>query len=190
MLGTYLVHLSGHAMTEADSTESAKLLHIIGDFERISDHAVGLVESVEEMRAKQISFSEKAKHELSVISGAVGEILSLALRAYQDNDMESALLVEPLAQVVDTLKEQLRSRHILRLQRGECTIVLGFVWSDLLTNLERVAGHCSNIAGCVIEMAHASMELHGYASAIRSESPAYHEHYKMYAEKYSLLSAR
>ncbi len=186
-LGTYLVRLSSHAMTEADSAESSKLLHIIGDFERISDHAVNIVESVEEMQAKQISFSDKARQELSVFTAAVSEILSLAQRAYDDNDMAAAALVEPLEEVIDTLEEQLRSRHILRLQKGECTIELGFVWSDLLTNLERVADHCSNIAGCVIEMAHASMEVHEYTREIRSESPAFHENYRKYAEKYSLL---
>ena len=187
MLGTYLVKLSRQPMTESDSTETAKLLHIIGDFERISDHAVNIIESVEEMRTKQITFSEKASREISVMISAVSEVLSLALCAFTETDMDAAALVEPLESVIDTLKEQLRNRHILRLQKGECTIELGFVWSDMLNDLERVADHCSNIAGCVIEMSHASMGLHEYTKALRSTGGDFHENYKEFAEKYSLI---
>ena len=188
MLGTYLVRLSSHAMSETDSRESAKLLHIIGDFERISDHAVNIVDSVEEMRAKQISFSPRAQEEMRVICGAVDEILTLALDAYLSGDLKKAQLVEPLEQVIDTLKEQLRNRHILRLQKGECTIELGFIWADLLTDLERVGDHCSNIAGCVMEMAHASMDVHQYTSGIRMESPAFHANFEKFSEKYRLIA--
>ena len=188
LLGTYLVRLSSHAMSEADSRESAKLLHIIGDFERISDHAVNIVQSVEEMRAKQIAFSDRAREEMRVICGAIDEILTLSLEAYSSGDLEKAQLVEPLEQVIDTLKEQLRNRHILRLQKGQCTIELGFVWADLLTDLERVGDHCSNIAGCVMEMAHASMDVHQYTSGIRMESPAFHENFQKFSEKYRLVA--
>ena len=175
-------------MSEADSRESAKLLHIIGDFERISDHAVNIVQSVEEMRAKQIAFSDRAREEMRVICGAIDEILTLSLDAYLSGDLEKAQLVEPLEQVIDTLKEQLRNRHILRLQKGQCTIELGFVWADLLTDLERVGDHCSNIAGCVMEMAHASMDVHQYTSGIRMESPAFHENFQKFSEKYRLVA--
>ncbi len=188
MLGTYLVKLSALSLTESDSNESAKLLHLIGDFERISDHAVNIVESIEEMQSKQITFSDTARREMDVMSGAVSEILSLTLKAYTENDMQAASLVEPLEKVIDTLRDQLRNRHILRLQKGECTIELGFVWSDMLNNLERVSDHCSNIAGCIIEMSHASMGLHEYTKGIRLESPAFRENYLHFAEKYSLVS--
>ena len=115
---------------------------------------MNLLESAEEIREKEIRFSDAAWRELSVITAAVEEILDLSLTAFLHNDVRTAALVEPLEQVVDTLKDQLRSRHILRLQKGNCSIEAGFVWSDLLTNLERVADHCSNIAGCVIETSH------------------------------------
>ena len=134
-IGSYLVKLSGHALADSDSTEAAKLLRIIGDFERISDHAVNVLESAEELRDKNIAFSIDAQREIKVLTSAVSGVLDLACRAFEENDLEAAALVEPLEQVVDTLKEQLRARHILRLQKGECTIEAGFVWSDLLTSL-------------------------------------------------------
>ena len=188
ILGTYLVRLSSHAMTEQDSEESAKLLRMIGDLERISDHAVHIVESAEEAREKDIAFTDAAHAELNVISGAVGEILDLATECFIKNDTKIAELVEPLEQVVDTLRDQLRSRHILRLQRGDCSIEAGFVWSDLLTNLSRVADHCSNIAGCVIEMSHASLDLHEYLGGVKTGSPEFISRYNEYAKKYALVT--
>ena len=188
ILGTYLVKLGARSMSTRDSTESAKLLHIIGDFERIGDHAVNLLESAEEMHAKNIHFSEQAQRELSTLTAAVNEITQLSIRAFVDDDLAVAAKVEPLEQVVDTLKEQLRTRHILRLQRGECTLDVGFVWSDLLTNLERVADHCSNIAGCVIEMQHASLDLHEYLDNYRSDTPEFLADYKTFSQKYALVS--
>ena len=190
ILGTYLVRLNGHPMSRADSDESAKLLHVIGDFERVSDHAVNILESVEELKAKGISFSEEAKTELGVIIGATREILDMAIESYLYNDLEKAAKVEPLEEVIDTLKEQLRSRHILRLQRGVCSIEAGFVWSDLLTNLERVSDHCSNIAGCVIEMSREKLALHEYLDGLKADSGEFAELYKSYSIKYALVSEK
>ena len=187
MLGTYLVKLGRADLNAADSRETAKLLHIIGDFERISDHAVNLVESAEEIRNKGLSFSVHAKQELAVLTAAVGEVMDLALDAFLQNDPALAAKVEPLEQVVDTLKEQLRNRHILRLQKGECTIELGLVWSDLLTSLERVADHCSNIAGCVIEMSHDSLDVHEYLDNVKAGGPGFLRAYEAYAQKYALM---
>ena len=187
MLGTYLVKLGRADLNAADSRETAKLLHIIGDFERISDHAVNLVESAEEIRNKGLSFSVHAKQELAVLTAAVGEVMDLALDAFLQNNPALAAEVEPLEQVVDTLEEQLRNRHILRLQKGECTIELGFVWSDLLTSLERVADHCSNIAGCVIEMSHDSLDVHEYLDNVKAGGPGFLRAYEAYAQKYALM---
>ena len=187
MLGTYLVKLGRENLSERDNRQVSKLLHIIGDFERISDHAVNVVESAEEMRSKGLHFSPQAKQELNVLTSAVGEIMDLSLDAVLKDDPDLAVKVEPLEQVVDTLKEQLRNRHILRLQRGECTIELGFVWSDLLTDLERVADHCSNIAGCVIEMSHGSLDVHEYLDYIKGGSIAFQRAYNAYARKYALM---
>ena len=187
MLGTYLVKLGRENLSERDNRQVSKLLHIIGDFERISDHAVNVVESAEEMRGKGLHFSPQAKQELNVLTSAVGEIMDLSLDAFLKDDPDLAVKVEPLEQVVDTLKEQLRNRHILRLQRGECTIELGFVWSDLLTDLERVADHCSNIAGCVIEMSHGSLDVHEYLDYIKGGSIAFQRAYNAYARKYALM---
>lgn len=189
ILGTYLVQLSTRQISEADSTEAAKLLKMIGDFERISDHAVNLVESAEELQTKQLAFSGAATSELAVISSAVEEILGLSLTAFLSDDLNAASMVEPLEQVIDQLKEQLRTRHILRLQQGDCSIDAGFVWSDLLTNLERTADHCSNIAGCVIDMAHHNMNLHESLREFRDGSEDFREKYKLFARKYSLLNA-
>ncbi|MDD6502262.1 MAG: Na/Pi cotransporter family protein [Oscillospiraceae bacterium] len=187
LLGDYLVCLSNHALSDEDRQESAELLHLIGDFERISDHAVNILESAEEMREKHIRFSDAAQRELKIMRSAVCEILDLALEAYRNNDPRTAKQVEPLEEVVDTLKEQLRMRHILRLQNGVCTIELGFVWADLLTNLERVADHCSNIAGRVIESRNASIDLHAYLDNVKIGNQKFAEEYNAYAKKYALM---
>ena len=187
LLGDYLVFLSNHALSDEDRQESAELLHLIGDFERIYDHAVNILESAEEMREKHIRFSDAAQRELKIMRSAVCEILDLALEAYRNNDPRTAKQVEPLEEVVDTLKEQLRMRHILRLQNGVCTIELGFVWADLLTNLERVADHCSNIAGRVIESRNASIDLHAYLDNVKIGNQKFAEEYNAYAKKYALM---
>ena len=184
ILGSYLVKLSTHSMSPEDSREAAKLLHLIGELERISDHAVNILESAEELREKGLVFSEDARRELGYMFAAVEETVDMAMAAFENDDLNLAARVEPLEEVVDVLKGQLRSSHILRMQRGECSIEAGFVWSDLLTDLERVSDHCSNIAGCVIEMSNEGLSLHGYLSTVRHESAEYAVVYSEYADKY------
>lgn len=184
ILGTYLVKLSEKQISASDSAEATKLLKMIGDFERISDHAVNLLESAEEMREKGLTFTEAAASELEVITSAVKEILDLSLAAFLSDDLKAASMVEPLEQVIDQLKEQMRTRHILRMQQGACSIEAGFIWSDLLTSLERTSDHCSNIAGCVIDMAHHSMNLHESLRSMRNDSEDFQRNFRTYAEKY------
>lgn len=186
ILGTYLVKLSARQISDRDSMEAAKLLKIIGDFERISDHAANLLETAEEIREKKLRFTPQALLELKVIFAAVEEILDLALTTFLKNDLKSASTVEPLEQVIDRLKEQLRTRHILRMQQGNCSIEAGFVWSDLLTNLERTADHCSNIAGCMLDMAQQNMNLHESLREFRNGSEEYGKKYREFEEKYAL----
>ena len=186
-LGTYLVKLSGCPLSDQDRVEAAELLHMIGDFERISDHAVNILEATEELRGKGMSFTPAAIEERSKMFGAVDEILDLALTAFIHADLTAAREVEPLEQVVDTLKEQLRSRHILRLQEGKCSMEAGFVWADLLTDLERIADHCSNIAGCVVQMQKSRLDIHGYLDSVRTGSEEYRQRYNFYARKYALV---
>ena len=186
ILGTYLVNLSTHRVSEADSREAAKLLKIIGDFERVADHAVNLLESAEELRGKGLALTASAAGELAVVSAAVRNILDLSLAAFLQNDLDAAARVEPLEQVIDQLKEQLRTRHILRLQKGECTIGVGFAWLDLLTNLERTADHCSNIAGCVIDVAHDNLNLHQSLRDVRNDSEEFRERFREYQREYAL----
>ena len=186
ILGTYLVKLSALKISSADSNEAAMLLKALNDFERIGDHALNVVEAAEELQEKNLSLSDAAKHELSVLISAVGEIVDLSFRAFRDNDLMAAYQVEPLEQVIDDLKEKLRVHHILRLQQGACSIETGFVWSDLLTALERVGDHCSNIAGCVVDMAHHDMNTHEALRSARVENEHFGEQYKDYARKFSL----
>lgn len=186
ILGTYLVKLSALQISEADSAEAAMLLKALNDFERIGDHALNLVESAEELQEKNLSFSEAARHELAVLTRAVGEIVELSFSAFRENDLTKAYQVEPLEQVIDDLKEKLRVHHILRLQQGSCSIETGFVWSDILTALERVGDHCSNIAGCVIDLAHHDMNTHEALRSAQVENENFGEQYRMYAKKYSL----
>ena len=187
ILGTYLVKLSTRKMSEEDSEEATELLKAIGDFERISDHAVNILESAEEIREKKLTFSKNASGEFRILSAAVTEILGLSLRAFMNSDVAVAAGVEPLEQVIDTLKEQMRTRHILRMRRGNCSIEAGFVWSDLLTNLERTSDHCSNIAGCVMEIAHSSLDLHGHLRVLKTGSPEFIRQYQAFARKYALV---
>ncbi len=189
VLGGYLIKLSAHDLSEADSHSVTKLLHVIGDFERISDHAVNVVESAEEIREKKIVFSEEAQRELSVMRNAVTEIVTMAREAYIKRDFATAMLVEPLEQVVDTLRDQIKLRHILRLQKSECTIEHGFVLSDILTNLERVSDHCSNVAACMIELSkHDVLGMHHYTHDVRDGSEDFNQSYRAYLNKYSLPS--
>ena len=186
ILSSYLVKLSSRKISESDSAEAAKLLKVIGDFERISDHAVNLVESAEEIKAKELEFTQAAKRELSVIISAVSEVLDLTQEAFEKDDAALALRVEPLEQVIDDLKETLRTGHILRLQQGECSSVAGFVWSDILTNLERTSDHCSNVAGCIIDMSHHELHLHESQREFRNTSEDYRQNYLCYRNKYAL----
>ena len=186
ILGTYLVKLSTRRISASDSNEAAKLLKIIGDFERISDHAVNLVQSSEEMNSKEMRFSPEASRELGVLTGAVNEILDLSLDAFLHNELSPAGMVEPLEQVIDELKEQLRTAHILRLQQEKCSIEAGFIWSDLLTDLERVSDHCSNIAGCVMDMHEGNLNLHESLRAMKEDREKFSDRYLVYRKKYQV----
>ena len=186
VIGTYLVKLSAQKRGEAESEEATELLKTIGDLERISDHAVNVLESAEELQAKGLSFSGSARAELITLSDAIREILSLAETAFLHQDVEAAMKVEPLEQVIDTLKEEMRTRHILRMQQGQCSIEAGFVWSDLLTDLERTSDHCSNIAGCVIDAAQHNLNLHETLHAIRRNDDSFQRRFRSYLEAYSL----
>nr|WP_305139708.1 Na/Pi cotransporter family protein [uncultured Acetatifactor sp.] len=189
ILSTYLVKLSALQISAADSTEAAKLLKTIGDFERISDHAVNLLGAAEEMAQKERSFSPAARRELEVLCGAVAEIMDLSLEAFLEQNLEAAAAVEPLEQVIDRLKEQMRTRHILRMQQGGCSITAGFVWSDMLTDLERTADHCSNIAGCMLDMARQDLSLHEQLRKFRDGSREFDRKFRAYEEKYALPEA-
>ena len=190
MLGSYLVKLSSHDMSESDSVQITKLLHIIGDLERISDHSVNIVESAEEMKDKKISFSEKAQSEIRVMRAAISDILDITLKAFVDNDISTAIEVEPIEEVVDDLRDQIKLNHIIRLQKSECTIEHGFVLSDLLTNFERVSDHCANIAGCVIEISKlGDLDMHKYSEEA-AESVEFKQKYVYYQQKYKLASGQ
>ncbi len=184
MIGTYLIKLSARQQGDHDSAEAAQYLKVIGDFERISDHAVNLIESAEELREKNIRLTAAAVEELGNLTAAVREILNLSLAAFLEDDLQAAAGVEPLEQIIDRIKEWIRTQHILRLQSGECSVEAGFVLSDLLTNLERTADHCSNIAGCVIDVHQDNMNLHESLRLTRTESSEYHRLYEQYASKY------
>ena len=186
IIGTYLVQLSSRTMSQCESEEATELLKTIGDFERISDHAVNVLESAEELREKGLAFSGTAQEEYGVLAGAVREILHLAINAFAAGDSAAAAQVEPLEEVIDKLKEQMRTRHILRMQRGACSIEAGFVWSDLLTDLERISDHCSNIAGCVLDAAQHNLNLHETLRTVRREDADFRTRLAADAEKYRL----
>ena len=186
IIGTYLVQLSSRTMSQCESEEATELLKTIGDFERISDHAVNVLESAEELREKGLAFSGTAQEEYGVLAGAVREILHLAIDAFAAGDSAAAAQVEPLEEVIDKLKEQMRTRHILRMQRGACSIEAGFVWSDLLTDLERISDHCSNIAGCVLDAAQHNLNLHETLRTVRREDADFRTRLAADAEKYRL----
>ena len=184
VIGSYLVKLSAKQLNETEGATASMLLKAIGDFERISDHAVNILESAEEMREKGIVFSSSATAELDALSAATEEIVMLSYSAFTENNAEQANLVEPLEQVIDRMKGLLRSRHIDRLRVGDCGIEVGFVWNDLITNMERVSDHCSNIAGCVMDTKEQNMNLHESLKLLRSDSEFYREKYAEYTKKY------
>lgn len=186
-IGSYLVKVSARDLDESDSAEVTKLLHIIGDLERISDHAVNIVESAEEMREKKLSFSDEATRELAVMRSAIDEILILTEEAFLTNDLKKALEIEPLEQVVDDLRDAIKLNHVLRLQKSACTIEHGFILSDILTNFERVSDHCSNIGGCVVEISSAeALDLHSYLAKLKRGNEDFDEKYAEYQKKYSI----
>ena len=185
-LGSYLVKISACDLSAADSRQVTKLLHLIGDLERISDHAVNVLESKEEMHDKKIDFSNEAKRELSVMRAATAEILKLSYESLINNDIKKAAFIEPLEEVIDDLKEALRTRHSIRLSQGNCSIETGFVWSDLLTNLERVSDHCSNVAGCIIDTANHNLNLHESTRAAHEDGTFFREQFNLYKEQYKL----
>lgn len=187
ILGTYLVKLSRESLSQDDSHEISNLLHCIGDFERISDHAVNIVESAEEIAEKKIVFSPEAQRELEVVKAALTEILENTFKAFETENLELAMKIEPLEQIIDTLKTKLRANHITRLQADNCTIETGFVFSDLLTNIERTADHCSNIGVCLISVAHDSFDTHEYLHHVKEGGESnFNEVYALYKEKYSI----
>lgn len=188
-LGSYLVKLSSKSMSMDDSHEVSKLLHCIGDFERISDHSVNIMRTAEELYQKDMRFSAVAQEDTRIMSKAVSEIVDMAVTAFANNDVELAHKVEPLEETIDLLKAQLKARHIARLQRGECTTLLGFVFSDLITNFERVADHCSNIAVCIIQVNQDSFDTHEYLNTLKnSDDENFNSLYNDYVEKYQLTS--
>ena len=186
-LGSYLVKLSAADVSEADSKQITKLLHLIGDFERISDHAVNIVESAEEIQDKKLEFSPEAQAELAVLRRAIYDIVGIAERSFKENDVELAINIEPLEQVVDDLRDKIKLNHILRLQKSECTIEHGFILADMLNNFERVSDHCSNVGCCLIEMfTEDSLDMHKYLHHIRSDSEVYQQKYAEYKDEYSI----
>ena len=186
-LGTYLVKLSHKDISEADSHSLSIMLHCIGDFERISDHAVNVLEVAREIHDKNIVFSEDAVHELGIITNAVREVVSLATEALVKQDLNIAKKVEPLEQVIDKLKYKIKNHHIKRLREGDCTIEMGFILSDLLTNYERVADHCSNIAVCLLEIDNNSFETHEYLNHVKQDGEnEFFEQYDLYKKRYSI----
>lgn len=186
VLGSYLASLSKSHLSDQDSATVTKLLKAIGDFERISDHAVNVLESVEELREKKIDFSAGAHQELEVLCRATDEILTLTETSFVNNDISLAYSVEPLEQVIDDIKSALRNTHISRLKDGICTVETGFIWSDLLTNFERVSDHCSNIAIGVIDASEHTMNAHEAVKNIKNDKEHFGNKYKEYSEKYSL----
>ncbi|MGN0597774.1 MAG: Na/Pi cotransporter family protein, partial [Ruminiclostridium sp.] len=186
-IGTYLVQLSSKSLSESDSKSISMLLHCIGDFERISDHAVNILEAAQEMNQKELHFSQKAKEELSVYASALMEIVNISFNAFTTENLDYAKAVEPLEEVIDELRSQLKKRHIKRLRKGKCTIELGFILQDIITDFERIADHCSNIAVCLIQLADNSFDTHEYLNELRNtEDREFGEKYRFYRHKYLL----
>ena len=185
-LGTYLVKLSAQALSSQDSQIGSKILHAIGDFERLGDHAINIIKVAREIHEKKIVFSPAAQQELTTIVEALDEILDITVRAYLNSDVELAGRVEPLEQVIDRLTSVCKDNHIRRLQKGACTIEGGFVLSDLLNNYERISDHCSNVAVAIIEVEHNSFDTHKYLNGVKYGNSTFNEIYDAYSEKYVL----
>ena len=186
-LGTYLMKITSKSLSQSQSEEVSKYLHTISDFERISDHALNISEAAKEIHDKDLQFSPEACHELDVIESAVREILSIAVGAFVENDPQRAARVEPLEEIIDGLCDEMKSHHVDRLQSGSCTLNLGFVFNDLLTNYERVADHCSNIAVAIIELESDSFDTHEYLNSVRAmKSSSFARYYEEYKQEYHL----
>ena len=188
-LGTFLVKLSGKDISEEDSNEISKLLHCIGDFERIGDHGINILKIAQEMNEKQIMFSDEAKAEIQVATNALSEIAELTMKAFCEDDLDAAKRIEPLEQVVDIIISEIKDNHIKRLQEGRCTIELGFMLNDLLNNMERVSDHCSNVAACIIQLKDSTFATHEYLNEIKSsQDNEFKKEFEEYKNKYSLSS--
>ena len=186
-IGSYILKISSKDLSENDSKIVSSMLHTIGDLERISDHAVNIVEAAEEMHDKKIKFSEQALREIPVIIAAVSEILDMSINAFIESDVNMAKNVEPLEDVIDQLRNELKTRHIERLRSGKCTIELGFILQDLLTNFERVSDHCSNIAVYIIQINDNSMDTHEYMVELKKlDRSEFMDEFNDYKEKYIL----
>lgn len=186
-LGSYLVKLSSRHLTEKDSQELSVILHCIGDFERISDHAINIMESAREMADKELAFSKKAEEEFRIFTGAVRDIVNTSVLVFQEEDLKLAAMVEPLEEVIDYLNTEVKRRHMKRLRKGKCTIEMGFVLSDLTTNYERVSDHCSNIALCLLQLNEENFETHEYQdNLVSKDNVAFMAEVKRLKEHYQL----
>lgn len=187
ILGTYLVKLSGLGLTDTENQELSIMLHTISDFERISDHAVGILLSVQASQQKSNAISDSAKGELKLMANAVSEALSLCIASFSTNNPEAARRVEPLEEVVDDMADRLKDHHIDRLRAGQCSVESGFIFTDLISNFSRVSDHCSNIAACIVEMQHNSYDTHKYVHSVHhSGDVEYLSDYDYFSEKYAL----
>lgn len=182
-LNIYLVKIAKSSITSLDSRKVSKMMHMVGNFERISDHAVNLVQSAQEMQTKNVAFSEDCMEELNVILDAISDNLTMAFEAYINDDLNLAHRIEPIEEVVDTLSAELKNRHIRRLQEGECTVQLGYIYQDIITNLERISDHCSNIGGSIIEVEEKT-NIHEYLHNIKHNDEKFRREYHELYEKY------
>ena len=185
MLGTYLVKLSGKNISKNDSQTLSIILHSISDFERISDHALNIIQSAKEIHEKGLSFSKNAKDEIKVLSQAVRDICNLTTESFCEESVEKAVHVEPLEEVIDSLTKRIKEHHIKRLQKGKCTIEMGFILEDVLTGLERVSDHCSNIAACLITIFEDVFNTHEYFKTMsEKEKEAFRKEYDILIQRY------
>ncbi len=186
-LGSYLVKLAGHKLDMEEANEVTTLLHVIGDVERISDHACNILKAAKEIYEKKITFSSMARNEIDVITRAVKEIVELSVKTVAEENNEYAIKIEPLEQVIDKLKYKMKRNHIERLQKDECTIELGFVYSDIITNLERIADHCSNIGVSILQREESAYEPHEYLSHVKNDGENdFISQYDVYKSKYRI----
>ena len=186
-IGAYLVKLSSRHLTEKDSQHLSVLLHSIGDFERISDHAINIMEAAKEMHAKELDFSRKAREELGIYTGAIKDIINTSVLVFQEEDLKLAAMIEPMEEVIDYLSVEVKKRHMKRLRKGKCTIEMGFILSDIVTNYERVSDHCSNIALSLLQLNEENFETHEYQEAISSkDNVAFTTEVKHLKERYQL----